>query len=102
MKDEIHWMAGGQVRRLRFLASAGLLAAAGCGTTVQPDEVVPLDKVPPAIMKKAQETLPGYTFTGAWRKIEDGKDVFEVRGKNKQGQTREVEISPQGEVVTVE
>jgi hypothetical protein len=100
--EYVNSIGGGRVRRLGLLAAVGLLTAAGCGATTPPDEVVPLDKVPPLIMKKAQETLPGYTFTGAWRKIEDGKDVFEVRGKNKKGQTREVEISPQGEVVTVE
>jgi hypothetical protein len=93
------------VRRLGPRVAGALMAfwICGCGPTITPDEVVPLDKVPPAIMRKAQETLPGFKVTGVWRKkIEDGRDVFEVRGKNKQGQTREVEISPEGEVVTVE
>jgi hypothetical protein len=90
------------VRWFRVLVATGLVVACGCGETIPPDEVVPLEQVPPAILKKAQETLPGFKVTGVWRKIEAGHDVYEIRGKNRQGQTREVEITPAGEVVTVE
>jgi hypothetical protein len=32
----------------------------------------------------------------------DGKDAYEVRGKDKRGKVREVEVSAAGEVVGVE
>jgi hypothetical protein len=32
----------------------------------------------------------------------DGKDAFEVRGKDKKGKVREVEVSATGEVLGVE
>lgn len=95
-------MTGRRARSILGIVLLAHLAASGCGRAIPADEVVPLDKVPPAIMKKAEETLPGYKFAAAWRKVEDGRDVYEIRGKNKQGQTREVEISPNGEVVGVE
>jgi hypothetical protein len=91
-----------QVKKMSVKVLSLLVVAAGCGKTIPPDEVVPLDKVPPAIMKKAKDTLPGYTITAVYRKIENGKDVYELRGKNREGRTREVEITPEGEIAAVE
>jgi hypothetical protein len=50
-------------------------------------------------MKKAQETLPNVKFDHA-RKLPDGN--YEIRGKEKNGKVREVEVTPSGEVIDIE
>lgn len=71
--------------------------AGGCGGGK--GEMVPLDKVPEAMVKKAKETLPEVVFDHA-RKLPNGN--YEVRGKNKNGKVREVEFNAAGEVVEIE
>jgi hypothetical protein len=53
-------------------------------------------------MKAAKAKLPGYTFDRSYKNQVDGRDVFEVRGKNTQGEIHEVEVSPSGEALAVE
>jgi uncharacterized membrane protein YkoI len=79
-----------------------LLAAAGCASEPESDEIVPLDQVPPNVMKIARDQLPGYTFDTVYKMKIDGKDAYEVRGKDKRGKVREVEVSASGEVLAVE
>jgi hypothetical protein len=89
----------------RFWANvhaAWILAAAGCGSSVVQPETVAIDKVPPAVMKTARERLPGYTITRAYRKFENGKDVFELLARDNRGKLREVEVTPAGEFVAEE
>jgi hypothetical protein len=86
---------------LTVLALA-LVAAAGCGGAVPQPEHVDLDKVPEPVMATARSRLPGCTFTQVYRKVEDGKDVYELLAKDKQGKIREVEVSPTGEFVRLE
>jgi hypothetical protein len=78
------------------------IGAAGCGATAPPPEAVALDKVPEPVLKTARAHLPGYTFTRVYRKVENGKDVYELLGKDKQGKRQEVEVTPDGEFVAVE
>ncbi len=78
---------------------AGLL---GCESRPTADQVVPLDQVPPALMEIARKQLPDITFDTAYKMKVDGQDAYELRGKNKQGKTREVELSATGEVLEVE
>ncbi len=75
----------------------GLLA--GCGGGDEKAVAMSLDKVPPALVKIAQEQLPDVTFDHA-RKKPNG--VFEIRGKNAKGKVREVEVSPEGKVIDIE
>jgi hypothetical protein len=77
--------------------------AFGCGgTPPQSDPVVPIEEVPPKIMDVARKELPGLTFDTVYKMNIGGKDAYEVRGKDKRGKVREVEVSADGEVIAVE
>jgi len=58
-----------------------------------------MDKVPPAIMKAAQDKLPDIKFDNV---LKTSKGLYEVRGKAANGKIREVEVNESGEVVAVE
>ena len=45
------------------------------------------------------EKLPGVTFDSAWR---EANGSFEVRGKDKSGKVREIDIKPDGTVEEVQ
>lgn len=85
------------MRRLLLLA----VVVCGCGESLGEGkkEIVALDKVPPAVMKAAQEKMPGIKFDSA---LKTSKGIYEVRGKAKGGKIREVEVNEAGEVVAVE
>ena len=53
-------------------------------------------------MEVARKQLPGFTFDTVYKMKVNGKDAYEIRGKNKQGKTREVEVSAAGEVLEIE
>jgi hypothetical protein len=72
--------------------------AIGCGSE-SGGELVPLEKVPEAMVKTAKEKLPEVQFENAV-KHKDGS--YEVRGKDKQGKVRDVEFSATGEVTEIE
>jgi hypothetical protein len=74
----------------------------GCGERPHSDETVPLDKVPPVVIEAARKSLPGYTFDTVYKMKVDGKDAYEVRGKDQRGKVREVEVSTTGEILAVE
>jgi hypothetical protein len=77
--------------------------AVGCGgTPPKSDPVVPMEEVPPKVMDAARKELPGFTFDTVYRMKIEGKDAYEVRGKDKRGKVREVEVSADGEVIAVE
>jgi hypothetical protein len=79
-----------------------LLIASGCGGPPQSDEIVPVERVPAPVMEAARKQLPGFTFDTVYRMKVDGKDAYEVRGKDKRGKVREVEVSAAGEVLGIE
>jgi hypothetical protein len=88
--------------KVRFLAMMGLFAL-GCSSNPPPsDEIVPIDQVPSSVMEVARKQLPGYTLDTAYKMKIDGKDAYEVRGKDKRGKVREVEVSATGEVLAIE
>jgi hypothetical protein len=74
----------------------------GCGGRPQADPIVPIEQVPAPVMEAARKKLPGYTFNTVYKMKIDGKDAFEVRGKDKRGKVREVEVSATGEVLGIE
>ncbi len=85
--------------------TAGLLCLGlglGCGGRPEADEVVPLAQVPAPVMEAARRELPGLTFDKAYKLKVDGRDAYEVRGKDARGKVREVEVSATGEVLAVE
>lgn len=92
------------MRATRWIGGLLLLAAAGCGEALEPTEMVPLDQVPEAAMKTAQEKLPDVKFDTAWKEHEqeDGEEVFEVRGKTANGKTRDIKVTAGGKVLEVD
>ncbi len=72
----------------------------GCGksTAVKTKQVIPMDKVPPVVMKAAQTKEPEVKFV---KVIADG-GIYEVQGKTNTGKIVEVEVSEAGQVLKVE
>jgi hypothetical protein len=80
-----------------------LLAALGCdGGEPEPAQSVPIDQVPPKLMEVARKQLPGLQFDRAYKIEVNGKDAYEIRGKDSRGKIREVEVSQDGTVIEVE
>jgi hypothetical protein len=89
--------------RQRALIVMMLIFAIGCESSPpKSDDIVPIDQVPANVMEVARKQLPGYTFDTVYKMKIDGKDAYEVRGKDKRGKVREVELSAKGEVIAVE
>ena len=88
------------IRSMRFIFALPLLVS-GCAEELIEGKksVVPLDQVPPIVMKAAQERLPDIKFDSV---LKSSKGFYEVRGKAKDGKIREVEVSEKGEVLVVE
>jgi hypothetical protein len=85
------------------LGVAILLSVLGCGGEKHEDaQSVPIDQVPPRIMEVARKKLPGLNFDRAYKIDVNGKDAYEIRGKDSRGKIREVEVSQDGEVIEVE
>lgn len=82
--------------------SIALSALAGCEGRPKADQVIPVDQVPPNLMEIAKKELPGYTFDTVYKMKVDGEDAYEIRGKNKDGKVREVEVSASGKVLEIE
>jgi uncharacterized membrane protein YkoI len=85
-----------------FCGMIVLAGIVGCETEPKSDEIIPLDRVPQNVMEVARKQLPGYTLDTAYKMKIDGKDAYEVRGKNSRGKVREVEVSATGEVLAIE
>jgi hypothetical protein len=87
---------------MRYAATSLLVLVliVGCGQQEEKKkEPIPLDQVPEKVMKVAREKLPDVKFERAMRKPNGD---YEIIGKNKQGKTIEIEITPAGEVVAIE
>jgi hypothetical protein len=78
------------------------IGAAGCEKEPTSDEMIPIESVPPNVMEAARTHLPGLTFDTAYKIKVQGKDAYEVRGKDKRGKIREVEVSATGEFIAIE
>ena len=63
---------------------------------------LPLEQVPPVVMKAAKEAGPGLTFFAAYSGTYQGKASIEVKGKTRSGQIKEFEISPDGKLLGTE
>lgn len=89
--------------RKHALIAMFLVFTLGCENEApESDEIVPIDQVPANIMEIARKQLPGYTFDTVYKMKIDGKDAYEVRGKDSRGKVREVEVSATGEVIAIE
>ncbi len=85
-----------------FFGTLLMVAFLGCENEPKSDDIVPIEQVSPKVMEAARKELPGLTFDTAYKMKIDGKDAFEVRGKDKRGKVREVEVSAAGEVLGIE
>jgi hypothetical protein len=89
--------------RKRDFLGVMLIFIIGCESSPpKSDDIVPIDQVPAIVMDVARKQLPGYTFDTVYKMKIDGKDAYEVRGKDKRGKVREVEVSADGELIAVE
>ena len=79
-----------------------LACVVGCENEPKSDDIVQIEQVPPNVMEAARKQLPGYKLDTAYKMKIDGKDAYEVRGKDKKGKVREVEVSATGEVLAIE
>jgi hypothetical protein len=85
--------------RKQIIVAIVFLALSGCGGGEGAKIPVKLEDVPAPAMKVAQEKLPGINFHEAYRK-KDG--TYEIRGKEKSGKVREVEVKADGTFVALE
>lgn len=60
---------------------------------------VPLQDVPEPVMEVAKEKLPNVNFEQAWTTPSGN---YEVRGRDKSGKVRDIQLKPSGEVVEVD
>jgi hypothetical protein len=90
------------MQKTTVLAASLILAAAGCGGQAETKEAVPLDQLPPGALDLAKKKLPDVKFDSARKAKYKGQDAIEIRGKNKQGKIREVEVDLTGKLLEVE
>jgi uncharacterized membrane protein YkoI len=90
------------MRKDHFLGMMLILALGCASNPPESDPIVPVEQVPPEVIEAARKQLPGYTFDTVYKMKIGGKDAYEVRGKDKKGKVREVEVSATGEVIAVE
>ena len=90
------------MRRKTWILAVSLVGAWGCGEEAERPESVPFDQVPAEIKDVAAKTLPTVKFDSAYKTKEDGQEIYEVRGKEKGGKIREVEVSIDGKVIRTE
>lgn len=90
------------MRILGTMLAVAALAACGCGEDGEKLEPVPLDKLPAGSLEAAAKAVPGVTFDRARKAKFNGRDAFEILGKDKRGKTREVEVSTEGKVLDIE
>jgi len=84
---------------MRTLACLGLLAAVAA---VRADEEkVPLDKVPPAVIKAVKDKFPAATLKQAEKEVEDGKTTYEI-GLDDAGRNVDVSLKEDGTIIEVE
>jgi hypothetical protein len=81
-----------------FLILVLVIGLVGCGGSK--DEIVPLEQVPENVMKAARKKRPELTYERQARKKANG--VWVIKGKEKNGKTREFEIDSNGNILEEE
>ena len=84
--------------REAMMATFLLAAATGCEKEPKAEDAVPLEQVPPAVMKAAEKALPKVKFENAWK---DG-DSYEIRGKAQGGKLRDAKVTADGKILEVD
>ncbi len=88
--------------KVSHVFAAVLVGLAGCSEPHEPDVPVTIEQVPANLVKIANEKLPGIKFDSAYKGKKDGKEIYEIRGKGKDGKTREVEVFADGTLIEIE
>ncbi len=97
-------------RRLCLVSLFALmcLALPGCGEPERARNLsrrtVEIGDIPEPVVAAAKKQLPDVEFADAWQNMDrDGKlHSYEIRGKNRNGKTREARVSPEGVVLETE
>jgi hypothetical protein len=63
---------------------------------------VPFDQLPAGSLEAAAKALPEVKFDQVRKAKFNGQDAFEIRGKDKRGKIREVEVSTSGQILEIE
>jgi len=87
---------------LKISIAALLIMFLQSACTDKGTEEIPLSQVPTNVMKIVRNTLPGITLKKAEREIKDHVMVYELKGKLKNGDKYEIEITETGTIVEVE
>jgi hypothetical protein len=80
----------------------------GCGADEDEDEPfggktpMPMDQVPAVVLKAAKAAAPELTFYAAFKDRFNGQDCIELKGRNKVGKIKEIEVTPDGKVLGTE
>lgn len=83
---------------MRSVLLVSVLCLAGCSGGSR-DVPIPPDEVPEALMVIAKEKLPDVKFEQALKRA-DGS--YEIRGKDKRGKVRDIDLTASGEVIEIE
>ena len=93
----------------RMAVVAAIFGFQGCGDHDAPPDTtkqaVKFDDVPENVRTAASKAIPGVKLDEAWKNLADGGKLhsYEIRGKNAaNGKTREVRVSPEGEILEME
>jgi hypothetical protein len=86
---------------LAFVVAIGATVLVGLPASALDDNSVPLSKVPPAARKAAEKAVPGIKITEAFLDEEEGEKFYELDGTDPQGRDVEVDVTPQGKVLSI-
>jgi hypothetical protein len=84
--------------RAPILAAALVLCASAPALA---DEDIPIDQLPPAVVKAIEARFPGARIHEAERETRDGRQLFEVEIKVN-GDDKELTITPDGEIIDID
>ena len=84
--------------RTAIVAAAAALLPAGAALA---DDDIPIDLLPPAVIKAFEARFPGAKIEEAERDTRDGRPLFEVEIEVN-GDDKELKITPEGEIVAID
>ena len=84
--------------RTAIVAAAAALLPAGAALA---DDDIPIDQLPPAVIKAIEARFPGAKIEEAERDTRDGRPLFEVEIEVN-GDDKELKITPEGEIVAID
>ena len=88
------------VKHLRnaIMVAAAALLPAGAALA---DEDIPIDQLPPAVIKAIEARFPGAKIEEAERDTRDGRPLYEVEIEVN-GDDKELKITPDGQIIDID